>query len=110
MDELLPGAPLDHHGKAIADIIPKCIKRGLDVSRYLDARILTTSQVSRCFRQVGCIPRVNMNPMGFVCSVPLHTDLRVLKNQIFKPNLKNNRERDVRTRLIDLPIVCDPNS
>ncbi len=29
LQELLPKMPLDHHGRAIADIIPKCIEHDL---------------------------------------------------------------------------------
>lgn len=54
LGEMLPKMPLDHHGKAIADIIPCCISRGLSqIKYYMDQRILTTDACSKVFRVPG---------------------------------------------------------
>lgn len=39
LSELLPEMPLDHHGRAIADVIPECITRSIPgLGEYLDKR------------------------------------------------------------------------
>ena len=41
--ELLPNMPLDHHGREIADLLPKCVKRNIKtLGFYLDSRFITT--------------------------------------------------------------------
>ena len=43
--------PLDHHGRAIEDIIPKCIERDIRyLGEYLDSRFVTTKQLCKVSR------------------------------------------------------------
>ena len=43
LKELLPNMPLDHHGRAIADILPECVRRDIKyLGHYLDSRFITT--------------------------------------------------------------------
>ena len=43
--------PLDSHGRAIADVIPECIRRGIKYTgEYLDSRFLTTKQFKKVSR------------------------------------------------------------
>jgi hypothetical protein len=53
LNKLLPGMPIDHHGKAIAEIIPECIKSGIWLNHYLDSRIFKTNQLNRIVRICG---------------------------------------------------------
>ena len=43
LKELLPSMPLDHHGRAIVDVLPECIERDIKgLGEYLDSRFITT--------------------------------------------------------------------
>ena len=51
LKDLLPRMPLDHHGRAIADVIPECIERDINyLGTYLDSRFITTKQLSKVCR------------------------------------------------------------
>ena len=43
LKDLLPNMPLDHHGRAIADVLPECVRRDIKyLDKYLDSRFITT--------------------------------------------------------------------
>ena len=45
-EELLSDMPLDHHGREIADLLPKCVERNIKtLGFYLDSRFITTKQL-----------------------------------------------------------------
>ena len=51
LKELLPGMPLDHHGRAMADIIPECIERDIKyLGEYMDSRFISTRQFQKVSR------------------------------------------------------------
>ena len=46
LKDLLPGMPLDHHGRAIADILPECVENNVRfLAEYMDSRFITTRQL-----------------------------------------------------------------
>ena len=51
---MLKEAPLDHHGRSIANILPFCLKLALpSLKDYLDSRLLTTRQLKKRDRVAG---------------------------------------------------------
>lgn len=54
LNELLPTMPLDHHGRAIASVIHKCIEHEIPgVGDYIDSRFINTRILSLMGRQKG---------------------------------------------------------
>lgn len=50
----LADAPLDHHGRAIINILPEAIIQGLQsVGEYIDKRFIQTEQIQQIRR--GCL-------------------------------------------------------
>ena len=48
--------PLDHHGREIADLLPKCVERNIKtLGFYLDSRFITTKQLQKVSRDDNLI-------------------------------------------------------
>ena len=60
LKDLLPGMPLDHHGRAIADIIPECARKNIKyLGEYLDSRFITTKQLRKVCRVNNMVIKTN---------------------------------------------------
>ena len=85
--DLLPGMPLDHHGRAIEDIIPECIEREIRyLGEYLDSRFVTTNQlckVSRADYKTIKIDRLTEDQGYFVSRCDMWPDERLITERIF---------------------------
>ena len=52
LKKFLPKQPIDHHGRAIADIIPTLVEQEVPyLGAYLDSRLITTKQLKKVCRQ-----------------------------------------------------------
>ena len=102
---LLPKMPLDHHGRCMSDILPKCIEEGIRfVSEYSNARILQTSQLRKIYRTDGKAIKGGEDHHIGVCH--LNDDLKVVKDEIFE---EGNDSGVVGVYTIDIPRIHDPN-
>ena len=81
--DLLSDMPLDHHGRAIADVIPDCINNNIAyIGEYLDSRFVTTRQlnkVSRTDKKKIKVCEETEDEKYFIAACDLWPDERLLK-------------------------------
>ena len=108
--DLLPGMPLDHHGRAIEDIIPECIEREIRyLGEYLDSRFVTTKQlckVSRADYKTIKIDKLTEDQGYFVSHCDMWPDERLLTSRIFDDS-KSGAEINV--QMLDFSKLHNPN-
>lgn len=106
---LLKDMPIDHHGKAVADIIFKCLEfevPGIEV--YLQSRLLSTSQLTTFAK----FPNSSLkrgsggqDDRDFVTSFELQPDVSSLKTKLFD---NSEREANVRIKVLDIQYIHCP--
>ena len=88
LTELLPDMPLDHHGRAIANIIHTCINKGVpSVGFYLDSRLKTTKQLTKVSRVPDKTLRSNPHEEDtdkFITCCDLWPDERYIEEKFFE--------------------------
>ena len=110
LTDLLPDMPIDHHGRAIANIIHVCIDKGVpSLGNYLDSRLKTTKQLTK----VGRVPdkAVRTNPHGdhengFVTCCDLWPDERYIIDKFFE---ESKTESETNLLIFDIPYIHNPN-
>ena len=110
LKELLPGMPLDHHGRAIADIIPECVERDIRyLGEYMDSRFLTTKQlqkVSRAdYKSIKTDPETE-DQGYFIAACDLWPDERFIIDRIFE---ESNSGAELSVTVLDLPKLHNPS-
>ena len=82
--------PLDHHGRAIADVIPTCIREDIAyIGDYLDSRFVTTKQLNKVSRTDKMRIKVcseTEDEKYFIACCDLWPDERLLKQRVFDPS------------------------
>lgn len=110
LKDLLPPMPLDHHGRAIADVIPKCVRHDIAyLAEYLDSRFLSTKQLKKISRAEKLMIKVNPeddDEKYYITAVDLWPDERLIKERVFEPS-ESGAEIDV--CILDLPKLHNPN-
>ena len=111
LQKLLPNMPLDHHGRAIADILPECVERDIRfLAEYMDARFLSTRQLQKVSRAddnltIKVDPETADNKY-YITACDLWPDERFISNQIFE---EGNGGSEITVTVLDLPKVHNPN-
>jgi len=101
--------PLDHHGRAIADVIPKLVKhntRGL--ADYLDSRFMTTRQLKKVSRTDGksirtCSETAEEEYYINVCD--LWPDERLLVDRVLE---ESSAGAEIEVKMYDIPKLHNP--
>ena len=108
--QLLPGMPLDHHGRAIADCIPMCIDRGVQgLGEYMDSRFISTKQlqkVSRLDKKAIKKSYETQDEQYYVTRCDLWPDERLLTKRIYDDN---KQSAEIEVKILDLPKLHDAN-
>ena len=99
--------PLDHHGKAIADIIYKCLVYDVPgTQQYLSSRLIQTSQFAQITRAPeSTLKEVTEEEKEFVTSSEPQPDVTKLKTLLFD---QGEREANVLVRVLDIPYIHCP--
>ena len=88
LSKLLPDMPLDHHGRAVSNIIHICIEKGIpSLGQYLDSRLKTTKQLQKVSRVPNMTLRSNAHEENkdiFVTCTDLWPDERYIKDKFFE--------------------------
>ena len=109
LQELLPPMPLDHHGRAIADIIPKCIEQELrGLSEYLDSRFLSTKQLRKVSRTDGKSIKRDVeteDEQYFVSACDLWPDENLLIERVLEESTSSS---EVEIKMFDIPYLHNP--
>ena len=102
---LLPNMPLDHHGRAIGDILPDCIAAGIRfVDTYIDSRWLQTSQLRKIERSDG--RAIKGGEDYHIAACDLNDDTKFIKDQIFE---EGDDGGVVGIYMLDIPRIHNPN-
>jgi hypothetical protein len=72
LTELLPDKPLDHHGRAIADIIPRCVENHTGgIEKYLESRLLKTERL----KELAQLPNKEIKVGNIVDNISGNNDM-----------------------------------
>ena len=108
--KLLPDMPLDHHGRAIANIIHICIEKDVpSLGKYLDSRLKTTKQLTKVSRVPNKSLRSNPHEEDegkFVTCCDLWPDERYITEKFFEPS---KTESETTLLMCDIPYIHNPN-
>lgn len=110
LTELLPGMPLDHHGRAVADVIPKLVAQELPyLGQYLDKRLIATKQLKKVCRQDKMTIKEKRGETGdekqFVAVADLWPDERLVIDRCLEES-PNGEELEI--KFLDLPKLHQP--
>ena len=110
LSELLPRMPLDHHGRAIANIISTCIAKSVpNLGNYLDSRLKTTKQLTKVSRVPNMAVKSNPHEddkNSFVTCCDLWPDERYVIEKFFAPS---QSESETTLEMFDIPYIHNPN-
>ena len=102
--------PLDHHGRAIADIIHTCIDKEVpSLTSYLDSRFITTKQLTKVSRVKDSCIKQNAhddNENGYVDCADLWPDEEYIIEKFFE---KSETESETTLQMCDIPYIHNPN-
>ena len=109
LQKLLPNMPLDHHGRAIADILPECVTRNIRfLAEYMDSRFLSTAQlqkVSRADKKAIKVDPETEDQGYYVAACDLWPDERYIEAQIFESSKSSS---EIKVTVLDLPKLHIP--
>ena len=110
LQKLLPNMPLDHHGRAIADILPECVTRNIRfLAEYMDSRFLSTAQlqkVSRADKKAIKVDPETEDQGYYITACDIWPDERFITNQIFEESTGGG---EITVQILDLPKLHNPN-
>ena len=110
LKDLLPNMPLDHHGRAIADVLPECVQRNIKyLGEYLDSRFVTTKQLMKIARAEKKKLKVDdeTEEAGYyVTSCDLWPDERYISSKLYDQNRSGT---EVKVTILDLPKLHNPS-
>lgn len=87
LTELLAHMPLDHHGRGIADVIPRLVREENEsLNNYLDKRWITTSQLKKQtrLRQKQIKQNKGYDQGVYVSSIDLWPDEQLVNVTMFE--------------------------
>lgn len=102
--------PLDHHGRAIADVIPTCIEQDVKyLGEYLDSRFKVTKQLRKSCRvdkkKLKVDPE-NEEQNFYTSKTDLWPDTATLNSMLFD---ENDHGDEVVIEILDIPMLHNPN-
>ena len=109
LSDLLANSPLDHHGRAIADILHKCISLKVpSFAKYLDSRLLSTRQLEKLkkVKKHSIKAPLNDEQNSFVTVCETWPSDGKIKTRVFE---KSDSETACTIKYFDIPYLHDPN-
>lgn len=104
MLQFLSGYHIDHHSRAMVDLIPFVIGKQMPaLLPYLESRILSTQQSQ------GITKLVLKEKSNGITEIPLWFDWATFKKKLLKDDSQEDIERPIRVEFLDIPKLFNFN-
>ena len=111
LGELLKKMPMDHHGRAIVDVLPECIRKEIpQLSEYLDSRFKTSTQLEKMksIQKYRLKEDNDSKETGnYIDCIDLWPDQQKLQDKVLE---KSSSGVNIDAKILDLPGIVNPKS
>ena len=103
--------PLDHHGRAVVDILPLCIRSEIPkLGKYLDSRFMSSSHLEKVNRVSGYKLKEDNDSIDegfYINCIDLWPDSQSLIKRVLN---EKKGSVEIKAKILDLPYLLDPES
>ena len=111
LGELLQKMPMDHHGRAIVDVLPECIRKEIPkLSEYLDSRFKTSTQLEKMksIQKYRLKEDNDSKETGnYIDCIDLWPDQQKLQDKVLE---ESSSGVNIDAKILDLPGIVNPES